>query len=282
QSDASADSGSDSGGFIGPPPPASICDPSATFAAGTALTISTSDDDVLDAITPDELTIVWTQGSGASATVDYADRTSASSDFDSPQKLGNGLYTADRVAVSPDGLRLVVVNAIATTGFSEMTRTARTGAGSTFGAAALGSFSNVDSNAPFGASLGDPVVDSNDTAFYYSVYGVGAAKTLYRALRLLPTDVWGNGGALNVAAGLQASGSMRRRPSGISSDGQTLFFFDQVTGTERDAWINETTGQFDSFADLGARLWAAPATSCGKLYYSATGTSSVDLYVATH
>jgi hypothetical protein len=279
--DASGDGG-DSGVYTGPPPPPTVCDPAATFGTGSLLNISTSDDDVLDAITPDELTIVWTQGTGGSATVDYADRTSTSSSFNSPQKLGAGLYTADRVALSPDGLTLVVVNADPTTGFSELTRTARTGSGSTFGAPTLGSFSNIDSDAPAGASLGDPVIDSNDTAFYYSVYGTTSTKTIYRSLRLLPTDPWGNGGALNVAAGLQTSGSSRRRPSGISSDDRTLFFFDQVSSSERAAWLNETTGQFDSFVDLGSRLWAAPATSCSTLYYSATGTSSVDLFVATH
>jgi hypothetical protein len=280
KSDASADGG-DSGGFTGPPPPTAVCDPAATFLTGTDLNISTSDDDVLDSITPDELSIAWTQNSSGKSIVFYADRTSTGSNFNSPQKFADNTYTADRVALSPDGLRLIVVNDD-TKGFSELTRTARTGGGSAFGAAALGNFGNIDADTPVGGSVGDPVIDSSDTAFYYSVYGVGAAKTIYRALRLLPTDVWGNGGALNVAAGLQTSGSMRRRPSGISSDSQTLFFFDQVTSTERAAWLNEPTGQFDSFADLGSRLWAAPATSCATLYYSASGGSSVDLFVATH
>ncbi len=276
-SDASGDSG-DSGTYTGPPPPPTVCDPAATFGTGSALSISTADDDVLDAITPDELTIAWTQGAGGTATVDYADRTSTSSSFNSPQKFAAATYTADRVALSPDGLTLVIVNDDAK-GFSELTRAAR---GDAFGSPALGSFGNINADTPVGGSVGDPVIDSSNTAFYFSVYGTTSTKTIYRSLRLMPTDPWGNGGVLNVAAGLQTSGSSRRRPSGISSDGRTLFFFDQVTSSERAAWVNETTGQFDSFADLGSRLWAAPATSCSTLYYSATGASSVDLFVATH
>ncbi len=281
KSDASTDSGNDSGAFTGPPPPASLCSASATFGTGTLLSISTSGDDILDSITPDELSIAWTQGSGSSAVVFYADRSSASSSFGTPKSFAAGQYTADRVALSPDGLRLIVVNANADLfGFSELTRAAR---GDAFGAPALGAYSNIDSDVPVGGTLGDPVIDSSDTAFYYSVYGVaGATKTIYRALRLLPTDPWDNGAAVNVAAAMQTSGSSRRRPTAISSDSQTIFFYDQVTSSERAGFINETTGEFDSFVDLGARLWAAPSANCGSLYYSAAGTSSVDLFVATH
>jgi hypothetical protein len=73
---------------------------------------------------------------------------------------------------------------------------------------------------------------------------------------------------------------LRRQPTAISSDEQTLFFWDQVMGTQREAFIDESTGAFDIFVDLGARAMAAPNTSCTSLYYSAEGASSVDLFAA--
>jgi hypothetical protein len=244
------------------------------------LAISTASDDTLDSITPDELTIAWT----SNGAILYADRASVGDAFGSPQNLDDsasidaGTYTADRVALSPDGLRLVVVNPDAQ-GFSEFTRSDRT---STFQSPEDDSFSNINSGTPVGGSVGDPVVGASDTTFFYSVYGAGDANTVYRSLRLTPSDAWSSGAALNVAAGLQASGSLRRRPTGISSDNRTLFFYDQVSSTERASWINETTGSFDTFADLGPRVWAAPNSACSTLYYSSPGSSSVDLFSATH
>jgi hypothetical protein len=282
-SDATADATSstdagDSGSFTGPPIGDASCNPSAAWGTGTLLAASTSTDDLLDAITPDELTIAWTEGASGARFVYYADRTSASSAFGSPQNLGQNNFTADRVALSPDGLRIVVVNADAH-GFSEAKRGSRAG---TFGAFSEGGFTNINADVAAGASVGDPLIGETDTQFYFSVYGTSSTTTIYRSLRLTTSDPWGNGGALDVASGLLEVGSNRRRPTGISSDGRTLFFYDQVSSTERAAWINEGTGVFDSIVDLGARNWAAPSSSCGSLYYSSAGASSIDLFTATH
>jgi hypothetical protein len=262
---------------------ASACDPAATWATGTLLSISTGHDDELDAITPDELTIAWTSNS----VIWYADRASTADAFGTPQDLDQGAsitagtYTANRVALSPDGLRIVVVSADLQ-GFSELTRTARTGSGSTFASPDQTAFGNINADTPSGGSVGDPVIGASDTTFFYSVYGAGDDNTVYRALRLTPTDAWSSGAALNVTSALQAQGSLRRQPTAISSDNRTLFFYDQVNSIERASWINEMTGQFDTYADLGAHINAAPNSACSVLYYSAAGASSVDLFSATH
>ena len=271
------DAGGDSG-VTGPLPEAG-CDPNATWSSGTRIAASTADDDLLDSITPDELSIAWTGGPSGSRVVYYADRASTSDAFGGVQSLATNQFTADRVALSPDGLRLVVVDADPTLGFSELTRTARMGAGNTFASPTPGGFTNINADTG-GKSVGDPVVGSSDTSFYYSLYGSGATTTVYRSLRLTPADPWGGGAALNVASGLLASGSQRRRPTGISSDNITLFFFDEVSSTERAAWVNQSTGSFDTFADLGARTWAAPSTTCATLYYTSAGTSMLDLFFA--
>jgi hypothetical protein len=270
----------DGGGI--PPPPLAVCNVNAVWGAGALLSVSTTSDDELDAITPDELSIAWTAGTGSAATIMYADRAATSDNFGTPQTVAAGSFSTARAALSHDGLQLVVVNGDGQ-GFSELTRVSRTSPGNTFGAPAPGSYTNYDmaGSLPAGESYGDPVLSADDNAFYYSVYGGGLTATIFRAARLLPGDTWPLGAALPASSGLAAQGSLRRQPTAISSDEQTLFFWDQVMGTQREAFIDESTGAFDIFVDLGARAMAAPNTSCTNLYYSAEGTSSVDLFQAT-
>jgi hypothetical protein len=251
------------------------------WGTGVLLSISTGMGDELDSITPDELSIAWTTGQGPSAQVFYADRGASGDTFNAPQMLAAGQFTADRVALSANGLRLVVVNADGL-GFSELTRTSRMGSSTAFGAPATGSYTNLNSATLMpGQSYGDPVLSADDNAFYYSVYGAtGQTQTIYRSARLLPGDMWPDGALLLPSTGLQAQGALRRRPTAIASDEQTLFVWDEVMGTERAAWIDEKTGAFDVFVDLGFRSMAGPNASCTDLYYSAQAGSIVDLYVA--
>jgi hypothetical protein len=266
----------DGGGF--PPPPTALCSAVASWGAGVLLSVSTASGDELDAVTPDELSIAWTVGTGSTATIEYADRATSTGNFGTPQTVPAGSFSSARAALSPDGLQLVVVNADGQ-GFSELTRSSRTPPGNTFGSPAPGSYANF-ATLPAGQSYGDPVLSADNSAFYYSVYGGGLTATIFRAARLLPGDSWPVGGALAPSSGLAAQGSLRRQPTAISSDEQTLFFWDQVMGTQREAFIDESTGAFDIFVDLGARAMAAPNTSCTSLYYSAEGASSVDLFAA--
>ncbi len=273
------DGGVSADGSYMPPPVTPVCSPTATWAPGTVLAISSAADDVLDAITPDELTIVWTEGSGGSATVEIADRAARTDPFSPPQALPAAQFTADRVAISPDGLTLVVVNADAR-GYSELSRAVRTSS-SAFGTASTGSFANLDGALPVGASCGDPLRSADGAAFFYSVYGGSQTATLFRTSRLLEADAWPPGAALAASTGLAAMGALRQRPTGIASDEQTLFVWDEITGTERAAWLDASTGHYDAFVDLGNRSMATTNVTCSHLYYSAPGTGSVDLFVAT-
>jgi hypothetical protein len=130
-------------------------------------------------------------------------------------------------------------------------------------------------------SYGDPLLGADDAVFYYSAYGGSQTATIYRAERLLSTDPWPAGAALAPSTGLAAQGALRRRPTGISSDEQTLFIWDEIMGMERAAWIDPSTGAYDVFVDLASYSLAAPASSCNTLYYSAPGASSIDLFVVT-
>jgi hypothetical protein len=275
------DEGAESGSS--PPPPTALCDTTASWGTGGLIALATASDDELDTVTPDELSIAWTVGSGSTATIDYADRLTSTDPFGAPQALAAGQFTADRVSLSADGLRLVVVNADGQ-GFSELLRASRASPDNTFGAPTVGGYGNLDAPAALaaGQSYGDPVLAADDNAFYYSVYGGGQTTTIFRATRLVSGDSWEVGSPLTTSTGLAAQGSLRRRPTGISSDEQTLFFWDEVQGTERAAWIDQSTGAFDVFVDLGTRSMAAPESTCSRLYYSAAGTQSINLFVAAN
>jgi hypothetical protein len=292
-SGGSADGGDagDSGGSYQPPPNAPNCGTTGSWGSGTLLSVSTGTDDLLDAITPDELTIVWTQVQGTTRTVTYADRPTIGGAFD-VRSLPAGLYSNDRVAISPNGLRLVVVDADAQ-GFSELTRSSRSDdfvPTSDGGAASTTAYQNLNGTLGPGEAYGDPVIAADDAVFFYSVYAVqndaGApdakanAPTIYRSARLLSTDVWPGGSPLASSTGLFPEGSLRQRPTGLSADQQTLFVWSEITTTERMAWLNGAD-TFATFADLGSRSMAAPNLACTSLYYSAQGSTSIDLFVAT-
>jgi hypothetical protein len=284
--------GGDAAGPAGPAPPAAACSQTALWATGTQLAISASPDNSLGAITPDELTIAWTIGTGSSAVIAYADRAAETDAFGDPQTLSASSFADDRVALSADGLRLVVVNGDRQ-GFSEMTRPARTGAGNTFGAPGVGSYSNFAGIlATTSESFGDPVLAADDDAFYYSIYGrPGQKATIARATRLTPHDAWPIGALLPttpVLAEEQEEVALRRRPTAVSSDEQTLFYWDEVSETERATWLDTATGAFTGFVDLGARRGATPNAACNRLYYSdepagaasLDGSAPLDLFVA--
>ncbi|HEX3344867.1 MAG TPA: hypothetical protein VHS09_09860, partial [Polyangiaceae bacterium] len=99
----------DGGGI--PPPPTAVCSATASWGAGTLLGVSTSSDDVLDAITPDELTIAWTEGTGGTAMLLVADRATSAGAFGAPQVVAAGSFSTARATLGHDGLTLVVVNA---------------------------------------------------------------------------------------------------------------------------------------------------------------------------
>lgn len=280
------DGGADAGPVTGPPPPPPTCKATLSWGAGTLVSASTAANDVLDSVTPDELSIAWTADDAPSKVVHYADRTSTSAAY-TARTLPAGAFTGDRVALSADGLRLVVVNADGQ-GFSEIVRADRSSAFDP-ASAATGSYGNFAGVLGSGQAYGDPVLAEDDAVFLYSIYetspgaaadGGAGPPTLYRSARLLTTDDWQAGSPVQGTE-LAPQGALRRRPTGLSSDQQTLFFWDEVSGTERATWINVSSGVFDSYVDLGARSMAVPVSSCGAIYYSAAGTSSTDLFRAT-
>src|SRR5580692_8025285 len=254
----------DSGGDTGPPEPPPICPTDVEWADGTALAISTGADD-FGSITPDELTLVWTSGGdGGGATVSAAERASPSAPFGTPEvvPLTAGSFIPGPVSVSPDGLRLVFQASDTT--FFVLSRASR---GSAFSATPTTSefaIINAEIMGELIVDLGDPVIGSSDETFYYSRYpasGGQSVVTVFEADRS-GSAAWGDGTAVNGAAIEENGAGRRRRPTGVSADGRTLFYWDDASGVEMMAWRPTPTGAFASGISIGARAGAQPNADC--------------------
>ena len=265
--DASPDGGPD--GAFGPPAP--LCDPKATWKAEQKLAASTALDDGFGSVTPDELTIAWTVDTGGSVEVRVADRASPSEPFGPPQTPVTGV-ALDRAALSPDGLRLVFVEA----GRRRFGHHARATRADAFAPSAFYPFEALEAVLLADELYGDPVLAPDDHTFFYSRYGGGRTDTIESSARVFTKDPWGPGGGVLSVPELVATATARRRPTGIASDGRTLFFFDETTQKQKGVWFKYDSLDIESVVDLGTRQGATPNGACTRLYFS----QAKDLFTA--
>jgi hypothetical protein len=272
----------DTGGGVVVNAGAPVCTPAATWGPGTLLPISTAGLDRFGAITPDELTIAWMTptDSGTTGTVYYADRDTVSAPFGTPTALPSaaGYFSFGQVALSPDGLMLVVVRADGQ-GFGACSRSSRP---ATFGSPDETAFNQVDLNHADmpdpGVALADPVFAQDGTSLFFTETAPTTVNPIVSVD--LVAGLWTHFTMVTSASSLAVSSGKLRRPTGLSSDRRTLFFYDEVASLERGAWRDSANGQFSTFADVGALMGAQPNRACTRLYYSAQGATSVDLFYA--
>ena len=262
KSEGGADANPDAKVDAGP----AVCDPGATWSAGTpVLTTAAADSAMFGGITPDEITMTWTTVTGGVATVWYADRPAKGLPFGTPRTLASmfGAVAADRASVSQDGLRIVAI-ASGGNGFVTATRMTRATA--------------FDANNPneFTPLLPGPDSDAGPSSFAAPLYAPSDQWFLYVLTSSFDDHVilqsrgapWLPGAALGPTEVMRSGGKLRR-PSGLSTDDRTLFYWDEVSNSEKAAWRPTATALFDTFVDLGQRRNAAPTGACARLYYGA-------------
>ena len=238
--DAGADDASqEAANDDGPTPPPPLCAPGAAWSDGTPLAISTGADQ-FGAVTPDERTLVWTTTApGGVATIEYADRSDPAVPFANPVPLVlSGIdVVAGPIAITPDGLRLALEAADTT--FFTLTRPDRTSPfGSTVDTTEFAALNGEISASEAVVELGDPVYGADGLTFVYSRFPVGGAQsiaTIFEATRD-GADPWSDGIPLNGDPIQETGDEVRRRPSGISADTLTLFYWDDAAGGEMMAW----------------------------------------------
>ncbi len=298
-----------------------VCDPMATWASpGSVDGLPTGQGATAFTVTPDELTVAWIQptpGSEGGIQIYAADRTATNVAFGSAQILtAAAAYAAsDGIALTPDGLGLVVVRADRMA-FAQVTRASRTG---TFGAPDETAYQQVNETVvvnptsmvgPQFAYLGDPVLGQDNLTLMYSGYGgkmgMSGAVSVYESQRASaqvafpPVTVEQDTGPLGVVytpgtagetgpcgtcgagtdAGISESFNAdaavveaRRHPTGLSSDGRTVFYWDSLApGTGRAAWRPEPLVEFTSSEIVGTDAHAIVTNaSCTRLYFIQDG-----------
>jgi hypothetical protein len=227
-------------------------------------------------LTPDARTIAWFE----SDTLNYADRADASSAWGAGHSVDGLTPGPDRPALSPDGLRIVVVKKDRH-GFAEYTRLDRQN--SRFGSdPSETQFSAINAvGVMLGANewLGSPVLSSDDRTFVYLRGEANERRhdAVYASSR--PGNVgWPMGAALH-ATELDALCGLYRRPTGLSSDALTLFYWDEVLGGERATFRKAVDAVFAGSIDLGDAVDGVPNEACNTVYFTSPtgGVSSASL-----
>jgi hypothetical protein len=210
-------------------------------------------------LTPDELTMVWLEPESSEVVYFVADRSSREDAFGEPQRLAGQSV----LAVSPDGLRLVVLSDDQSA-LLERTRASR---GQAFGAASEGELGalNADAQAK-GHAFSSCAFSPDGLELFYTVGNVDEPYPLHESRRTEPGP-WPMGTALENCE-LQAHAGLGRYPTAVSPDGKTLFFYDAWRNVARAAWRATPAQPFTWFRDLGDWRSVQVTATC-DLYYSA-------------
>ncbi|MGC4089035.1 MAG: hypothetical protein QM756_14260 [Polyangiaceae bacterium] len=252
--------------------PVATCAELKGVGIGQRLVVSTSFEDQLGGITPDERVIAWTTDDGNGIQLLTAERADAQQPFSTPRKLSIAA-ALDRVTLSPDGLR-VIYAAANRRSFVTLSREATT---EPFAASNSFEFSllNDPDALPQDESYGDPVLSANDLAFVYSRYGVSRTQTLFISHRFSKQAPWQVGHEISIDAQFAATPTDRFRPTSLTADELTLFLWHPADTTAYAVHFDSSQFTFQSYAELGALGGAAPNADCTRVYYD-----SGDLFVA--
>lgn len=248
-----------------------ICPAGYTEKPGTAVGYSKSTGvDLLSAITWDELTMAWATTAGGKVTIHYADRTSRDGAFGTANTLPDSLGPFDdKVALSADGLTMLFVSAD-NLNLRQITRSSRTVA---FDASTATNkpFENLIGKGGEGSDpakkVSDIVLSKDGKMLWYT----DMLKTSGSSLRVSFKMSDGTFDYPNVVdtARLQMEDGKRRRPTGISSDGRVLFFWDEAAESSFSAFrigLSAEFGDFHAIAPNGKR--AMPNDACDRFYVS--------------
>jgi hypothetical protein len=269
--DGAVAAASESGGAVAPK-----CNPAEGFSPiGPIPSIPEASLARFGGIGADELSVAFTTTSGG---VLVADRAVRSAPFAAPQIVDTGAapLAADRVALSASGTWLVGVAADRgqLVGFE---RSSVGGAWSPSVPSLLANVNAIASETP-GASFYEPALGA-DGASLYALFGPASGPFALLESRWSPSaHAWMAPAGLSGPGLTSADATHRHRPTGASSDGLTLFFFDETVNQERAAWRDSISSPFTQFVDVGAPE-AAPNKQCSTLYFQGTneeaGTTAI-------
>lgn len=216
------------------------------------------------AITPDELTMLWTVPSTGGVTVYVSDRTSIDASWGTPQSIANVPAADNAITVTPDGLVIAYVDDSDRLSFATTSRVDRTSAFAFPDPASGSDFAVLNTSAALGTgdTYAYPLYGPYSTSFYYAVKSTDGNLTWYETGRFEPQDAFTIGTTLDFSSPPAPTSVL----SGISSDENTLFFADSSTNQSTWTFFDEISVQFDTFLTLGALGLVQPNQACNRVY----------------
>jgi len=252
-----------------PPSGSFVCDPSAEWEEDpVAIAVPGEGGEQLIGVTPDELTLVWSAALGPSRQFFVADRASSEETFE----MSEALLESDVLFVSPDGLSLAVTS----DSRDRLLERRRPSRGELFAEAVDGAFAELNARAADNLSnFGSAVVSPDGLTLYYTEFGPEPSTHPLRvSVREDVDSPWPLGGAVE-ACEFETLDAQAYAPSGVSADGLTLFYEDDVRGVSRAAYRAEPRGAFAHFEELGPRVRVQPNLACDRLYFSEPGSPGI-------
>jgi hypothetical protein len=253
-----------------------LCDPEAEWGEGELVLSDPQGNDVLLALTSDELTVAWRFQDGLMPTLWVADRETRDAEFGEPQAVSDpASMNPSQIALSPTRLRLLVV---AGGQFVEFVRTTLE---EPFAFAGPGYFGALNADAGAQArSLADPVLAADDQTLFYSLDApLGSEGTTLHVSKRTGAGDFPVGSVVDACELSQLS-SGARRPTGVSADLLTLFYYDEPRVRMRAAWRPALDRPFDRFVDLPLHSAVMPNAACDRLYYSSLTDQKLEIYAA--
>jgi hypothetical protein len=236
------------------------CSPTTTWINPKAVGVSGTS--VFGAITADETTVAWI----TNKTLHWADRKTTSDPWGSEATVSMQSLATTRLAISASGLRVIVVVASGKN-LGEVTRASK--ADAFVGPPDSTLYQPIAfalSEAPVGSRVDDPVLAQDEAHLYFTLDFPNASSSIRESSLGDGGTTWALGTALAQPELAPQTGSLRR-PTGISSDRLTLFYWDEVDNAEHAAFRTSDADDFSVFVGLGAKPGAQVDGTCTRIYY---------------
>jgi hypothetical protein len=121
---------------------------------------------------------------------------------------------------------------------------------------------------------------SDKRSLFFMVTPPGRSPIFYESVWDTVQRSWGLPAILTNAELQTTSAGKRRRPTGTSADGLTLFYFDEAVNLQRAAWRDAPAMPFRLFTDIGSFPEAATSARCDTLYYQGQDALGTGIFTA--
>jgi hypothetical protein len=251
------------------PPLPARCDDLVINGGVRMVTLGTDNLSRFDGVTSPLKGAAWTSGTGS---VFVVHRVDPYSDYQQPIEVGSALVApGTRVALAADGQGVAAVSG------ASLVMYTRSSVAAPFAPESPNPFDAVNAwVAQAGGVPSEPVLGSSGNTLFFLHLPPSGPPMLVESRR--SGVAWG-APIVHAEAALASMGpAQRRRPTGVSFDDRTLFFWDETTSIERMATRDDGTGAFTALRDQGAYAEAAPNQRCTLIYYQGTDDAGAGVF----